>query len=93
MSQEAFVAGMARVKCRGRGTPTQPATAQAVRSKKSVAGAGSWLAKESRPDLSMQVSAAQQTTPQPSLGEARSLNTLVWRAKQFHVLTWKAYRY
>ncbi len=51
---------------------------------KSVAVSGSWLAKESQPDIAVQVSRAPQSFPQPTVGQIKEASTMVKRALQFH---------
>lgn len=48
-----------------------------------VLGSANWLATESRPDLSVLVSLAQQGLPRPKLRHARLANQAVKRARQF----------
>ena len=47
------------------------------------------MAKETRPDLAVQVSQGQQLLPNPTLGQARTIGNVVRRAKQFRSSTWK----
>ena len=47
-----------------------------------------WLAKETRPDLAVQVSMGQQLFPRPTLDKARTVAHVVKRAKQCRDLTW-----
>ena len=83
LSQEAFAEKMCKAKVRSRGDPDTLASPEECRELKSLAGSGSWLAKESRPDLAVQVSQAQQCLPTPNLGQIRVANSIVRRAKQF----------
>ncbi|CAE8643680.1 unnamed protein product, partial [Polarella glacialis] len=88
VSQEKFAASMKRAKTRVKGKAEIEANAKEICEAKSVLGSGSWLAKESRPDLSSQVSFGQQMFPSPTLGQVRATSHLVRRAKQFKDLEW-----
>ena len=52
-------------------------------------GAVQWLAKESRPDLAVQVSLSQQALSDPRVQHCRQANAMVRRAKHHHELTWR----
>ena len=47
------------------------------------------MAKESRPDLAVQVSLSQQALSDPRVRHCRQANAMVRRAKQHHELTWR----
>ena len=89
VSQVSFAENMSKPKLRTKESPLVEVTDEEVSSLKSVLGAALWLAKETRPDLSVQVSQGQQLLPKPLLGEARTVANVVRRAKQFKNLTWK----
>jgi hypothetical protein len=77
-----------KVVVRPRAAPEEPATPAEIASMRKTCGAGQWLCKESRPDLAVQTSLAQQSFPQPTVGECRDANSMVRRARQFHDLEW-----
>ena len=79
-----------RPKLRMKDTPLLEITdEEEASSLKSTLGGAFWLAKETRPDLAVQVSQGQQMLPKPTLGEARTIGNMVRRAKQYKYLTWK----
>ena len=88
VSQTEFAESMTKPKLRVKEPPHLTVTPEEASSLKSVLGAGLWLAKETRPDLSVQVSQGQQLLPSPSLGEARSVANITRRAKQHKDLCW-----
>ena len=67
VSQAEFADSMTKPKLRVREPPHLTVTPEEAPSLKSVLGAGLWLAKETRPDLSVQVSQGQQLFPSPTL--------------------------
>ena len=89
VSQESFAENMSKPKLRMKESPLIEVNDEEVTSLKSVLGAALWLAKETRPDLAVQVSQGQQLLPKPLLGEAKAVANVVRRAKQFKNLTWK----
>lgn len=62
---------------------------QEVSSLRSCLGGALWLAKETRPDLAVQVSQGQQFMPRPTLGQARTVANIVRRARQHKDMVWK----
>ena len=89
VGQQEFVDKLARPKLRNRANPDFEVTSQEASSLKSTLGGALWLAKETRPDLAVQVSQGQQLLPNPTLGQARTIGNVVRRAKQFRSSTWK----
>eukprot|EP00969_Alexandrium_andersonii_P237775 10496182-Alexandrium_andersonii.AAC.1 len=79
--QSDYVEKMTKARTRGRAPAESPATAPEVAELQRVNGQGQWLAKESRPDIAVQVSMAQQMLPCPTLGQVRAVNAMVRRAK------------
>ena len=63
-------------------------TPEETSSLKSVLGGALWLAKETRPDLAVQVSQGQQLMPHPTVGQARQIGNVVRRAKQYRDQKW-----
>eukprot|EP00438_Fugacium_kawagutii_P020699 Skav229155 [mRNA] locus=scaffold2275:264912:272030:- [translate_table: standard] len=89
VSQEAFAEKLQKPKLRMKEDPCLEITPEEASSLKSTLGGALWLAKETRPDLAVQVSQGQQLLPKPTLGEARTVSNVVRRAKQYKHLTWK----
>ena len=89
MSQEEFAENKGKPTLRTREAPRLTINAEETSSLKSVLGAGLWLAKETRPDLAVQVSQGQQMLPSPTLGEAEAIANITRRAKQRKTLSWK----
>ena len=89
VSQEAFADKLQKPKLRNRDSPLLEVTPEETSSLKSTLGGALWLAKETRPDLAVQVSQGQQMLPKPTLGEARTIGNVVRRAKQYKHLVWK----
>ena len=89
VSQEDFADKLEKPKLRNRESPLMQITPEEASSLKSVLGGALWLAKETRPDLAVQVSQGQQLLPTPTLGEARTVGNVVRRAKQYKNLSWK----
>ena len=89
VSQEEFADKLEKPKLRNKESPLMQITPEEASSLKSVLGGALWLAKETRPDLAVQVSQGQQLLPSPTLGEARTVGNVVRRAKQYKTLTWK----
>ena len=87
--QRAFIDKMQKPKLRSKDPPTMEVNAEEVTSLKSCLGAALWLARETRPDLAVQVSQGQQLMPKPTLGEAKTVGNVVRRAKQYQELEWK----
>ena len=84
MSQEKFVEKvrplrLSRARAQGRDSLLEPDEIKCLRA---INGSLNWLATQSRPDLSTQVSFSQQSFPQPTVGDALSANQAVRRAKQ-----------
>ena len=65
VSQAEFASKLPKPKLRGKGEG--PITKEEGKSLKSVLGSALWLAKETRPDLAVQVSQSQQLLPEPTL--------------------------
>ena len=74
---------------RARAQPEDKATTAEVRSLRECNGAVQWLAKESRPDLAVQVSLSQQALNDPRVRHCRQANAMVRRARQHHELMWR----
>ena len=89
VSQEEFANKLEKPKLRNKESPLMQITPEEASSLKSVLGGALWLAKETRPDLAVQVSQGQQLLPSPTLGEARTVGNVVRRAKQYKNLSWK----
>ena len=89
VSQEEFAEKMGKPKLRTQEQPHLTINAEETSSLKSVLGAGLWLAKETRPDLAVQVSQGQQLLPSPTLGQAKAKANISRRAKQRKNLVWK----
>ena len=89
VSQEEFAEKLEKPKLRTKESPLMQITPEEASSLKSVLGGALWLAKETRPDLAVQVSQGQQLLPTPTLGEARTVGNVVRRAKQYKNLSWK----
>ena len=77
VSQSTYALKINKVTVRARAQPEDKATPAEIRSLRECNGAVQWLAKESRPDLAVQVSLSQQTLSDPR------------RAKQHHDLSWR----
>ena len=88
VSQREFVDKMQKPKLRSKDPISMEVNDEEVTSLKSCLGAALWLARETRPDLSIQVSQGQQLMPMPTLGEAKAVNNVVRRAKQYRELEW-----
>ena len=87
VSQAEFASKMPKPKLRSRGEG--PITKEEGKSLKSVLGSALWLAKETRPDLAVQVSQSQQLLPEPTLKQARTVGNVTRRARQYQNLEWK----
>ena len=74
---------------RARAQPEDKATPAEIRSLRECDGAVQWLAKESRPDLAVQVSLSQQAISDPRVRHCRQVNAMARRAKQHHELMWR----
>ena len=61
----------------------RPATAEQKADNRSLIGALSWIAGQTRPDLQTGVSMAQQLQRDPTVGDVRFTNSLSRRAKQY----------
>ena len=89
VSQREFIEKMQKPKLRTKDPVTMEVNDEEVTSLKSCLGAALWLARETRPDLSVQVSQGQQLMPRPTLGEAKTVGNVVRRAKQYQELEWR----
>ena len=88
VSQAEFIAEMKKPQLRSKDPGTVQANAAEIKSLPSVLGAALWVAKETRPDLAVQVSMGQQMFPTPTLEQARTVAHTVKRAKQHADLQW-----
>ena len=89
VSQREFIEKMQKPKLRTKDPSTMEVNDEEVTSLKSCLGAALWLARETRPDLSVQVSQGQQLMPRPTLAEAKTVGNVVRRAKQYQELEWR----
>ena len=87
--QRPFIDKMQKPKLRSKDPSTMEVNDEEVTSLKSCLGAALWLARETRPDLAVQVSQGQQLMPRPTLGEAKTVANVVRRAKQYQELEWR----
>ncbi len=69
--------------------PEAPATPAEIAQGRSCFGDGGWICKETRPDLSCQVSFGQSCFPQPTVGQLAQGAAMVRRAKQYADLSVK----
>ena len=81
-SQEAYADKITKCKTRRKAENHGPALPSEVSSFLSSSQQCNWLATQSRPDLSCQVSTCQQCMPSPTVGQVRAVNSVVRRAKQ-----------
>lgn len=89
VSQKSFAEKLQKPKLRMKESPLVEITPEESTSLKSALGGALCLAKETRPDLAVQVSQGQQLLPAPSLGEARTVCNVIRGAKQYQDLSWK----
>ena len=89
VSQSTYALKINKVTVRARAQPEDKATTAEVRSLRECNGAVQWLAKESRPDLAVQVSLSQQALSDPRVRHCRQANAMVRRARQHHELMWR----
>ena len=89
MSKSTYALKINKVTVRARAQPEDKATTGEVRSFRECNGAVQWLAKESRPDLAVQVSLSQQAPSDPRVRHCRQANAMVRRARQHHELMWR----
>ena len=89
MSQSTYALKINKVTVRARAQPEDKATPAEIRSLRECSGAVQWLAKESRPDLAVQVSLSQQALSDPRVRHCRQANAMVRRARQHHELLWR----
>ena len=61
-------------------------TQEEIRCLRAINGGLNWIATQSRPDLSTQVSFSQQSFPEPTVADALAANNAVRRAKQHSTL-------
>ena len=61
---------------------SDPCTAQEKGLLRSIAGAGCWLGRQTRPDLCFEVSSLQQSIPEANYGHVLDANTLRRRARE-----------
>lgn len=59
-----------------------PLTEKEIACLRAINGSLNWLATQSRPDLSTQVSFSQQSFPRPTIADGLAANNAIWRAKQ-----------
>ena len=88
VNQREFISKLQKPKLRSKDPPTMEVNDEEVTSLKSCLGAALWLARETRPDLAVQVSQGQQLMPRPILGDAKTVGNVVRRAKQYQELEW-----
>ena len=86
MSRRTYALKINKVTVRARAQPEDKATTAEVRSLRECDGAVQWLAKESTPDLAVQVSLSQQALSDPRVRHCRQANDMVRRARQHHEL-------
>ena len=84
MSQQSFVSKvrhlhLSRARARDKSAELTP---KEVRCLRAINGSLNWLATQSRPDLSTQVSFSQQSFPSPKVSDALAANLAVRRARQ-----------
>ena len=89
VSQSTYALKINKVTVRVRAQPEDKATTAEVRSLRECSGAVHRLAKESRPDLAVQVSSSQQALSDPRVRQCRQANAMVRRARQHHELMWR----
>ena len=89
MSQSTCALKINKVNVRARAQQKDKATTAEVRSLRECNGAVQWLAKESRPDLAVQVSLSQQALSDPRVRHCRQANAMVRRAKRHRELMWR----
>ena len=84
MTQETFVGKLSPLRFSRTRTQdkTSELTSDEIRCFRAINGSLNWLATQSRPDLSTQVSFAQQSFPTPRVADAVAVNQAVRRAKQ-----------
>ena len=75
-----------KVPVRVRAPPEDKATEADTKPLRECCGALQWLAKESRPDLAVQVNMSQQAMSYPRVRDSRRANDVVRRAIQHHDL-------
>ena len=89
VSQSTYALKINKVTVRPRAQPEDRETTAEVRSLRECNGAVQRLAKESRPDLAVQVSLSQQALSDPWVRHCRQANAMVRRARQHHELVWR----
>ena len=84
MSQESFVSKIRplHLSRKRTGEKTSGLTPEEVKCLRAINGSLNWLATQSRPDLSTQVSFSQQSFPRPTVSDALAANQAVRRARQ-----------
>ena len=82
VSQSTYALKFNKVTVRARAQPEDNATSAETRSLRESSGAVQWPAKESRPDLAVQVSLPQQALSDPRVRHCRQADAIVRRAKQ-----------
>ncbi|CAK0792131.1 unnamed protein product, partial [Prorocentrum cordatum] len=86
-SQSEYTKGITPAKTRKSARPDDVALPSEVHNHISTTQQGNWLAGQTRPDLSCQISFSQQIMPHPTVGQIRRSNAWVRRAKQFHEIS------
>ena len=76
VSQSTYALKINKVTVRARAQPEDKATPAEIRSLRECNGAVQWLAKESRPDLAVQVSLSQQALSDPRVRHCRQANAI-----------------
>ncbi|CAE7241874.1 GIP [Symbiodinium sp. KB8] len=83
ISQSSYAANrLFEVEINAKDSDDTPASAEQVADNRSLVGALSWLASQSRPDLACGVSMCQQLQAKPSIGDLRFSNLMARRALQ-----------
>ncbi|CAK0795301.1 unnamed protein product [Prorocentrum cordatum] len=86
-SQSEYTKGITPARTRKSARPDDVALPSEVHNHISTTQQGNWLAGQTRPDLSCQISFSQQIMPHPTVGQIRRSNAWVRRAKQFHEIS------
>lgn len=87
VSQTNFAEKLQKPELRWKANPLYDTTDEEVSSIKSTLGGALWLAKETRPDLAVQVSVGQQLLPRPTVGQAKTVATM-WFVGRSNTKIW-----
>lgn len=82
VSQSTYVEGLKPVKVSANASEDSAATPAQISAFRGILGELGWLAKQTRGDLSVQVSFGQQSLPEPKVKDLRRANNALRRAKQ-----------